>query len=335
MGVFFTTVKLLLFTLVALITIVMVVDPLADVSDSRPYSLADGYQMYASVYGEEKSPRCLIYHPGAGWCGAMHDLSWDAELKQQNIRLVLPERPGCGHSRVNSSRPATLMQHGSDMIELADLLGCEKIAAAGWSSGGPFVLAHALQSSKRGRPLRSVIVIAGDPPLDRRRLSGKEADEMIPGDVQMLVNLLTGNWSFFMRFLLRVGEWFQYFNFGELFFRALAGPLVGSEEEFLHVLAVTNMRGHAHCPNVFECMRQDFISETNWTFDPKALEVLCGDETKIHIFHGTKDVANPFSVALYFQAIMPCAEVRAYEGWGHMIGVHPEALNHLLQAAKF
>ncbi|HET7703960.1 MAG TPA: alpha/beta hydrolase, partial [Candidatus Limnocylindrales bacterium] len=52
---------------------------------------------------------------------------------------------------------------GADIVALADALGLERFAVAGWSSGGPYALAVGALAPER---IRGLAVIAGDAPTD-------------------------------------------------------------------------------------------------------------------------------------------------------------------------
>ena len=88
------------------------------------------------------------------------------------VRLVAPDRPGCGLSTI--ARRRTLLGWADDVRRLADSLGIDRFAVVGWSAGGPHALACARALDDR---VTRAAVVAGMPdpagfahlPADLRR----------------------------------------------------------------------------------------------------------------------------------------------------------------------
>ncbi len=65
----------------------------------------------------------------------------DSLLEQCGVRLIMPERPGCGDSDPQPQR--RIVDWPRDVAELADHLGLDRFAIAGFSGGTPYALAAA------------------------------------------------------------------------------------------------------------------------------------------------------------------------------------------------
>ncbi|MBL0706222.1 alpha/beta fold hydrolase [Sinomonas cellulolyticus] len=76
------------------------------------------------------------------------------------MRLLMPDRPGCGLTGGFDYRGVNLRQHGAQFLRgVLDALGLERVALVGNSMGGFFSLAFALQYPQRV----SKLVLLGEP----------------------------------------------------------------------------------------------------------------------------------------------------------------------------
>src|SRR5204863_1333027 len=64
-----------------------------------------------------------------------------ADARRLGVRLIAPERPGCGRSCAAPER--TLLSWPADVLEFADALGIDRFAVVGFSAGGPYAAACA------------------------------------------------------------------------------------------------------------------------------------------------------------------------------------------------
>jgi pimeloyl-ACP methyl ester carboxylesterase len=84
-----------------------------------------------------------------------------------NIRLIVPDRPGLGHSEFQPGRQ--IGDWPADVIALADQLALARFAVLGYSGGGPYAAACALLKIP-GR-LTRVGIVSGTAPFDEPGLS--------------------------------------------------------------------------------------------------------------------------------------------------------------------
>lgn len=101
--------------------------------------LSDGRTLAYATFGREDGSPLLFHHgtPGSAQLGAL--LSYVG--RRQGVRVIAPSRPGYGRSDPHPE--ATLETWADDCRELADALGLESVAVAGFSGGGPYALAAA------------------------------------------------------------------------------------------------------------------------------------------------------------------------------------------------
>jgi pimeloyl-ACP methyl ester carboxylesterase len=101
--------------------------------------LADGRPLGYAEYGDPAGPALFYFH---GHPGSRLEAQLLAEpATEHGLRLIGIDRPGMGLSRYQSRRRVRGWPH--DVAELADRLGIESFAVAGFSGGGPYALACA------------------------------------------------------------------------------------------------------------------------------------------------------------------------------------------------
>lgn len=130
--------------------------------DLRTVVLPDGRQLAFAEHGNPAGPAWVFMHgwPGSRLCGR-----WLAgHAADLGIRLLVPDRPGMGQSDPLPGR--TLLDGARDTALLADRLGLDRFAVAGYSGGGPYALACAFLFPER---LTHAVVMSGLAPLDTRR----------------------------------------------------------------------------------------------------------------------------------------------------------------------
>ncbi len=131
--------------------------------------------------------RPVLFFTGAGM-GA--SLGFGLEhLDSLRIRLIVPDRPGLGHSGPDPEK--SLLSLSEDMSALLDELGAERIPALGFSQGAVFAFAFAMT----GRISR-LAVVAGQDDLGRGEFAG-----MLPQEVRSMVETAASDPEGFTAFL--------------------------------------------------------------------------------------------------------------------------------------
>ena len=136
-----------------------VLDLRHDERRSRTIVLPDGRRLGYAEWGDPDGSPMLFFH---GIPASRLGLEWaeDAAL-EHGVRLLSLDRPGHGLSDRAPGR--TLLGWSRDVADFADTAGLSTFAIAGWSGGGPYVLACAMGIPER---LTGAAVLSGCGPFD-------------------------------------------------------------------------------------------------------------------------------------------------------------------------
>jgi pimeloyl-ACP methyl ester carboxylesterase len=128
--------------------------------------LADGRSLAVSELGDPTGYPVVWCHGGLS---SRVDVELGhAEITGLGIRVVTVDRPGIGGSTRHEDR--RVADWPRDVEEVADELGLDRFAVAGWSAGGPFALACAALLPER---VAAVATIGGMAPI-RSRADSKQ-----------------------------------------------------------------------------------------------------------------------------------------------------------------
>ena len=107
--------------------------------------LPDGRTLAYAEYGIPDGKPLLFFH---GTPGSRLEQHPDHNIaKALGIRMIVPERPGYGHSDPQPGR--SFLQWTDDMEYFMDQLGLEHCAIAGFSGGGPYAMGCAHRMPER------------------------------------------------------------------------------------------------------------------------------------------------------------------------------------------
>ncbi|SDS57279.1 alpha/beta fold hydrolase [Microlunatus soli] len=120
--------------------------------------LADGRDLSWDEHGPTDGPAVFYLH-GIPGCRVMWS-GLGSAAESAGVRLIVPDRPGCGLSSFQPDRRITDLP--SDLSALADQLRLERYWVAGVSGGGPYALATAAAGDPR---LVGAVVTNGVGPL--------------------------------------------------------------------------------------------------------------------------------------------------------------------------
>jgi pimeloyl-ACP methyl ester carboxylesterase len=107
--------------------------------------LPDGRRIGYAEFGDPRGRPVIALHgtPGSRFMFALTDQA----ARARGLRIVAPERPGCGLS--DFRRVRTLAEAASDVRAVADALGFDRFALIGVSGGGPYAVAAAAAMQER------------------------------------------------------------------------------------------------------------------------------------------------------------------------------------------
>jgi len=96
--------------------------------------LSDGRKLGYAEYGTPAGKLIFYFHSHPG--SRINGRFMDQIAKKIGVRIIAPDRPGCGLSDFKPER--TFLDWPQDVLELADHLEIDKFAVLGASGGGPY-----------------------------------------------------------------------------------------------------------------------------------------------------------------------------------------------------
>jgi pimeloyl-ACP methyl ester carboxylesterase/glycosidase len=132
------------------------IDPTGVPDRDVTIELADGRRIAVAEWGPADGDPVFLLH---GMPASRLNCPDRRTTHARGVRLIAFDRPGYGGSDPQPGRRC--IDGGRDVAEIARLLGLERYAVVGWSSGGPYALATAVADPTR---VRAVACVASDAP---------------------------------------------------------------------------------------------------------------------------------------------------------------------------
>lgn len=264
--------------------------------------LDDGRDLAFAEYGDPEGAVVFGFHgtPGshtqfAPAAGAAADVG---------VRLIVPDRPGYGHSTYDPQR--ALVDWPGDVMSIASFLEAERFGVVGVSGGGPHAVAcaHALGDVLTGCALvGSPSPVAGD--LNATAMPFNRLVFRLAPRAPWLLRVPLGALSFVGRHVSEDRVRTQMMSqLPEADARIMAQPEVSS--------ALYEDLRQKH-PTATKASVQDFALFTApWGFDLDRID------TPVDIWHGTDDVNVPVANAEYLAAHIAGSELHILAGEGHL-----------------
>ncbi len=259
--------------------------------------LDDGRTLGFAEYGDPAGA-VLIYHHGGMSCSLDFAFA-DEWLRGRGIRVLAPDRPGI---RDSSPLPGyDLTRTAADSAKLADRLGIEHFAVAGWSAGGAHAIACAATLGERV----TATATAGCPaPSDGPRL-GLPFDRILysaarraPGLARFLVAFAGAAPA-----RLRESQTRRALR-SAADLRVLDRLPAGSLAAWMDGATAAGPRG------VFD---DYFATGSDWSGLARSTAA------PVHVFHGRQDRLVPPAHGLRLAELLPDAELHPIEDSGHFL----------------
>jgi pimeloyl-ACP methyl ester carboxylesterase len=275
-------------------------------SRSRSMRLSDGRQLSYAEWGDPDGAPLLFFHGGNGSRLERHP---DDEMaRRAGVRLVTMDRPGHGGS---DFARRSFVEGAADIDELADELGIERLALAGWSSGTPYVLACAHELPQR---VTRALVSGTLAPIEGTDFM---TDFMrgLPWHARAIIGLC------------RTAPWLAYPLFAgrqRRRSRDLEGFLEGSARRSAarnrDLLLRDDLRP-MFLASFEECVRSgiagaawgSLLNARPWGFD------LGGIRVAVEVWHGSEDRQTPLAFARSVTQAILGARLREFRGEGHLL----------------
>lgn len=269
----------------------------------RQIRLRDGRKLGYAEYGSPNGKPVFLFHgiPGSRLLRHLDD----SIATVLNVRLIVPDRPGMGLSDFKPGR--RLLDWPGDVLELADVLGIERFAVAGFSAGGPYAAACGYALAQR---LTTVGIISGVGPL--------EAPDALKG-------MLSSN-----RMGYAVGRWMPWFLWRLIFGMYYRGvrhhpeKLAQMSEEEPEadraIFAESDVR-QIFIENFAEAFRQgtDGAAWEGWLLARSWGFKLAKITVPVYLWQGEADVVVTPAMGRYMANQLPNCHARFLPGEGHLV----------------
>jgi pimeloyl-ACP methyl ester carboxylesterase len=265
--------------------------------------LPDGRTLGFAEYGPPSGVPVFLFHGLPGSRLAVQEL-WDEDPRF--ARVIAPDRPGVGLSAFQAGRRLT--DWAADVAHLADSLGIDRFAVAGFSAGGPHALvaAHGL-----GARVVGVGIIAGAGPPNPGTLRGLRPTMRIRHTVVQRVPTLA-------RALAERDAWRTRRHPVRLLERAAASSgLPAGDRAALSSPRRRDLEARV-APEAFRQGGRGVAQESSmlarpWGFDPAAVRV------PVHFWHGREDVNVPVTAAEGLAGRIATSTLTVLPDEGHLI----------------
>jgi pimeloyl-ACP methyl ester carboxylesterase len=269
---------------------------------NQTITLGDGRLLGYAEYGTPRGKPLFFFHgnPSSRLGGRM----MDGAANELNIRIIAIDRPGIGLSDFKPGRQ--YLDWPDDVIELADILGVERFAILGISSGAPHAAACAFKIPDR---LSAVAIVSGPCPFN--------------------VPVATDEMSMAWRLRVLAGQkavWLVRFFF-EITARSARRDPVGAVSRTLGGLPEPDrvvMARHEVVQWSSDSLREAFRSGSRgaawdyalftrpWGFRLDELSV------KVQLWHGEVDATIPVRMGRYMAEVIPNCQARFLPDEGHI-----------------
>ena len=284
-------------------------------SIDQQVTLGDGRVMWFDEYGDPNGIPFMAMHgtPGSRRAGRLFDQAG----REGGLRIIAPERPGCGRS---SPRPGTMVaDFAQDVDALADWLKLGRFSVLGISGGAPYALACAAKLPDR---LAAAGIVSGVGPLSLPGgVSGMMAGNAV---VFSLARYAPGPIAGLMAAMNRS-------MMGGVLKQARAGksPMPGIPPEIVAMLIEDQIEAVA--------VRSDGMAIEfrnlwrSWGFEFEDIK------PDVYLWHGEKDSNAPVGLARQVAARMPKCHATFYPDDDHMstwLNHSGEIVGALIEAAR-
>jgi pimeloyl-ACP methyl ester carboxylesterase len=257
--------------------------------------LRDGRRIAYADLGDRDGAPCLFFHGTPGtrlWAGAI-----DGDASAAGVRLVALDRPGLGRSDPAPGR--TLSDWADDVGEVADALGLDRFAVAGFSGGGVHALACGWRLPQR---VTTCIVLGGvAPPADMTGEGLARFNRLVFESARRAPAVLPALWT-----VLRVAT--------KLEREPAEGPSLGERVRWHLWLDGTESFRHGIRPSMHDYL----LNMQPWPFEPE--DVIC----HVDLLHGRGDRNVPVASARRLAERLPDCEARFVHG-DHFVMVRDAA----------
>ncbi|MGH8237571.1 MAG: alpha/beta fold hydrolase [Steroidobacteraceae bacterium] len=262
--------------------------------------LQDGRRVAFAEYGVASGRPLVVLHGTPG--NRTQARALDAAARRASIRIIAPDRPGCGHSDPRSD--LTFANYADDVRQLLDHLRVSHAVVAGFSGGGAFALACAHLLSNR---VSKAILVCGMAPVPAKWRKGTPLQNR-------LLFWLAAHWPSLAAALM------QRAYVGDPNSAALRRTISMMPAADRRILEREDARELLFGEASRDSLRQGpaaAIHELALFARPLGFS-LRDIAVPVCVLHGDADVSVPLSVAQYLVSQIPGATLEVIPGAGHL-----------------
>ncbi len=272
----------------------------ADSRHTQTMTLSNGRRLGFAEFGTPDGVPVLLVHNMIG--SRLQLPTSEDNLIAQNLRLIVPDRPGVGLSDIRA--PLSLQDWSSDINELADHLELEQFNLIGSSIGAIYALALAHHQPDRIRRLAMVSCL---PEITDMR----KARHLLPSTCKLifLARVAPALLAIILKFVVRRGP--------EAYLDQLICDLPPLDQQLCNDPAFNRMIVLA----IGETLRQGTTALLNdirlmarpWHFAPESIRV------PVDVWHGLDDTMAPYSMTQAFAGRIPDCRQYVIEKESHWL----------------
>lgn len=272
-------------------------------STDQQIVLSDGRRLGYAEYGDPSGRQVLLFHGVPGSRLLRHPD--DSIASALGVRLIVPDRPGMGLSDPKPGRG--FLDWPADVLELADCLGLERFAVAGFSGGAPYAAACGLALPQR---LTALGIISGVGQLDASdALIGMLSSNRIGYVVGRRMPWFLWRWVFGLYYgsVRQHPEQLAQLNEQEPEADRLIFTEPGVRQMFTKTFAEAFRQGTAGAA------WEGWLLARPWGF------ALSGVTVPTHLWHGEADVVATPAMGRHMAEQLPNCHARFLTGEGHLV----------------
>lgn len=282
-------------------------EPVAQVTDTTVVD-ASGAPVGLYSYGAPDGRPVFALH-GVPACGAGFDWA-DEPARERGIRLLAPDRPGVGRSAQRADW--RVADYPAMLVSLADALGIDRFGVLGYSGGGPYAVACAVELAER---VTSVAVCAGSGEVGTSASSAMLDDFARTDRRMMAMSLRRPRLARAALDLMAMGATWSPKLAMKSFLSELSetdrevATAMGSPTDAMRLFTMAFQEGAHGVVADYRALAQP------WGVDPAAAAV------PVTVWHGSADTMVPLRHSQELAAKVPGAVLTVWEGEGHLATV--------------
>lgn len=276
-------------------------------NDIYRHQLSDGRYVAYALYGDPAGFPVFYQHNSPG--SRLEAAVFEQKAAEYGFYLIAADRPGLGRSSFQSERSVT--DWPRVITQLASALEVEDFGLLGWSAGGAYALAIARAMPER---VRFAITLAGY--SNFAEMPGAEEK------VTTLANKMSV--AFSQKFTKQFGMFYDLMAMSlkykpEMYMEKVLDGMAQMDKliltDPLYSEEFTQHQREGMAYGGRGAALDAALQFVDWGFR------LADVPVKVHLFHGTADMAVPVEFAEHLARALPRAELHLLEGQGHYFPV--------------